>query len=525
VALPDLRAAEFLRVGRSGEARALSPALPAGRRLAAAAAGALALAALAAAAGPPEPTYADGVGRLLRESCGECHRAGGTAPFSVFDPGEAAAWAPSIAEETEQGHMPPWKPVSGWGRFHGENRLDAADLDLLRRWSEAGAPRGTGPVPPDPGPPPDWALGEPDAVLAPAAPYAVPASATDSYRCFPLATAFAEDRWVRALDIRPGDRSLVHHVIVYLDDAGASHAVDAADPGEGYACFGGAGVEVSGALGGWAPGFGAMKFGANAGIRLPAGATLVLQVHYAPTETPSEDRTAVGLYFHDATPRDPMFLVPVGSDAFTIPAGAAAHEIVTEYTLPALLGVRVHAVAPHMHLLGRSMRVDADLPDGTGWGLVRIDDWDFHWQAPYRYRDPVPLPGGTVVTVRAVYDNSAANPRNPSSPPVPVSYGESTTDEMGWAFLAASLGMRGGVPPAPGVLGASVDANGRLAVRARRAARGACIEADGVVLRDTRGRRTLRSAAFEGALGGVPAVVRVRHPDGRLSAPFEVEAE
>ncbi len=479
------------------------------------------VAALARPAGDRAPTYCREVARILAANCQTCHRPGDVAPFPLLSYADTAPWAARIAEQTGARRMPPWKPDAGFGEFAGDRRLSERDIETLARWVEAGAPEGDPrDLPQDRVFPSAWALGEPDAVLSYGEPF-TPPPAGDTYRCFPIPTNFGGDRWIRAVDVHPGDRTTVHHAILYLDETGASVDADTAEPGPGYTCFGGAGVDVTGALGGWAPGSRPAPLGRDAGILLPAGATVVLQVHYHPNGPAAPDRTELGLYFLDRPPATAIQFYPVGRTDFTIPAGDPAYGVTTSFTIPPFVSVTVFSVAPHMHLLGRSMAVDAFLPDGTTRSLVRISDWDFRWQASYVLRRPAPLPGGTRIEVRAVYDNSASNPDNPSSPPVPVSYGEFTTDEMGWAFLGVSLGAKGPPLRAPVVKAVEADRHGRLVVRGRGIRRGARIEVDSVPLADSAGGPTLSSAAAwqEAAPAGVPVQVAVRNPDGHLSLP------
>ncbi len=471
------------------------------------------------------PTFHRDVLPLLQEHCQVCHRPGDIGPFVMMDHAQVAPWAADIAAEAQARRMPPWRPAQGYGVFHDERRLSEGEIATLVDWAAAGAPEGD----PRDGPPSrpftsGWSLGPPDLVLTPAEPYSPPAG-TDTYRCFPVPTDFAEDRWVRSVDILPGDRETVHHVILYVDTGTASLEADAAEPGPGYTCFGGAGVPVSGSLGGWAPGYRPFTLDPSIGLRLPAGATIVVQVHYHPHDGDvHEDLTSVGLYFHDAPPAKEMFIVPLGNQDFLIPAGDPAHEVTASYDAPAFIGATVHTVAPHMHLIGKSMRVDATYADGTERSLIRIDDWDFRWQAAYFPVEPIPIPPGTRVTMRAVFDNSAGNPDNPSSPPVPVGYGEATTDEMAFAFLGVTLGVAGPPAPAPKIRRAKFDRRGRLRVAVRGAARGARIEVDGVPLLDTRGRRTLRSSAAADLLPpGGEGVITVRDPDGRRGREVPVE--
>jgi hypothetical protein len=189
----------------------------------------------------------------------------------------------------------------------------------------------------------------------------------------------------------------------------------------------------------------------GAGMLLPKGARVVVQVHYHNRGRAAEsDQTSIGLYFARRTVDKRVRTLPVLNRAFTIPAGAARHEVTASYTLPPTWNLHAIAVTPHMHLLGRDMKVTAVRPDGTAEPLIHIDAWDFHWQGTYTFARPVPLPGGTRIEVRAIFDNSAENSRNPNRPPKDVSWGEATTDEMCIAFLRVTVDSeRLGHAPAP----------------------------------------------------------------------------
>jgi hypothetical protein len=268
----------------------------------------------------------------------------------------------------------------------------------------------------------------------------VPSGGRDVYRCFAIPTQFPEDRWVSAVDFVPGDRKIVHHVLTYLDTSGAAEGLDRAEPGPGYTCFGGPGFLTRGGIGGWAPGSPPTVMRPGVGMLLPAGASVVMQVHYHNrTGASLDDRTRMGLYFAKAPIDKRVRSIPVLNRAFTIPAGAARHEVRASWTVPATWSVHAVGIYPHMHLLGREMTVTVTYLDGTARPLLRIDDWDFHWQGGYDYVQPVPLPAGSRVDVVAVYDNSASNRRNPTLPPRDVGWGEGTTDEMCIAFLRVTV--------------------------------------------------------------------------------------
>jgi len=396
---------------------------------------------LPGAAGPDGVTYSREIAPLLAEHCQSCHRDGEIAPFALTGYDDAYRRRQKILSVVERRKMPPWPPAPGHGDFLGDRRLGDADIARLRAWVKAGAPEGDRRDLPAPRAfPSQWTGGDPDVVLTPSAAYDVPAGDRDLYRCFVIPTSFAEDRYVSVAEFLPGSRRIVHHVLTYIDTAGQAEALDRAEPGLGYTCFGGPGFLARGGLGGWAPGSPPTAMPEGTGMLLPAGARIVMQVHYHNrTGAAVPDLTRVGLRFARATVDKRVRVIPVLDRTFTIPAGAERHVVRASYTLQPTWNMHAIGVAPHMHLLGRQMRVTATYPDGTTRPLIYIDDWDFHWQGAYTFREPVPLPGGTRIDVEAVYDNSSRNRRNPTSPPRDVSWGEGTTDEMCIAFVRVTV--------------------------------------------------------------------------------------
>ena len=422
----------------------------AGRRIVRVAVSAVAVAGLwlagvlspGAAATSTEPvTFSDQIVRIFQTHCQTCHRPGEIAPFSLLTYDDAYTRRQKIRHVTRTRKMPPWKPVAGFGEFVERRGLSDAEIALIDRWVTAGAPEGDArTLPPPRAFSGTWTLGAPDVVLQPDVDFEVGARDEDLYRCFTIPTAFAEDRWVSAVEIIPGNRKIVHHVLTYVDTSGKSVALDDADPGPGYTCFGGPGFVATGGLGGWAPGAGPQTMPAGVGMRLPAGARVVVQVHYHHRGTTTEvDRTKIGLHFARQRIDKRVRVIPILNRGFTIPAGEARHTVTASFTLPPTWNLHAIAVAPHMHLLGREMKVTATYPDGSTRPLIFIDDWDFHWQGSYTFTQPVPLPAGTRIDVTAIYDNSTANPRNPTTPPRPVGWGEGTTDEMCIAFIRVTV--------------------------------------------------------------------------------------
>jgi mono/diheme cytochrome c family protein len=391
-------------------------------------------------------TFNNQIARILQANCQSCHHPGGVAPFPLMTYEEAYPYAPAIKAATQSGRMPLWKPVQGCGKFLNGRRLTVEEIDLIARWVDAGAPQGDpSDLPPAREFPTGWTLGQPDLILTPDAPfYPQFNDSLDVYRCFPLPTHLTEDRFVTAVEILPGNPDLVHHVLLTVDKKGESAALDEAEAGPGYTCFGGPGLTYQnpfniGPAAGWVPGSPALRLPDGVGGLLPAGARLVMQVHYTLHGEPGPDQTQVGLYIARGPIRKQFRVMPVFNRRFTIPAGADHYQVTASLRLPPRFDIHAVGILPHMHLLGREIEVNAIHRDGTDRCLIRIDDWDFRWQGNYLYQEPVPLPGGTRLQVIAYYDNSENNPNNPHSPPRAVRWGEGTSDEMCTAFIGYTV--------------------------------------------------------------------------------------
>jgi len=416
------------------------------RRIALAAALVLALvAARQRSVRPPNatPTFNRDVVRILQNNCQSCHHPGGGAPFSLMTYGDAFPNRLAIKVMTKSRQMPPWKPVAACGDFVDARGLTPNEIDTILKWIDAGAPEGDPADLPSPlefsG---EWESGEPDLVLSYPQPYTPPASGEDMYRCFPIPANLTADKYVSAVDFKPGDPKTVHHVIAYLDTTGVSAQLDQNEAGPGYKCFGGPGFlplnATAATLGGWAPGARATTLPDGVAMSLPATARVVLQVHYHVHGGVAEpDTTRIGVYYAKSKPQKLMRIWPIINFLFTIPPNDPNYRVTASY--PVTQDAHAVLIAPHMHLLGRKMRVQAALPNGSTECLINIDDWDFNWQGMYRYETPVALPAGSRLSLEAFYDNSSGNVRNPNHPPKSVSWGEETTDEMCIAFLGVTL--------------------------------------------------------------------------------------
>jgi tetratricopeptide (TPR) repeat protein len=349
-----------------------------------------------------------------------------------------------IVAVTKRRYMPPWLPEAGYGDFQEERRLTDEQIRTIEEWVRQGAPAGApADAPPLPTFVPGWQLGEPDQVIEAATPYQLSAGGPDEYWNFVLplkATCGAAPcaaRWVKAIEIRPGNIRAVHHANVLID---RSHSARIQEKTRGGG-FPGMDLNIESDTFDpdshflfWKPG--AIPWVEPAGMawRADPGADLVLNVHMQPTGKPELVRPSVGLYFTDQpATKYPMLLQLERDGALDIPAGDADFPVGDDFVAP--MDMDVLAVYPHAHYLGHLLEGYATLPGGTRHWLIRIPDWDPNWQAVYRYKEPVFLPKGTVVSMRYHYDNSAANPRNPNQPPRRVRGGNQATDEMAHLWL------------------------------------------------------------------------------------------
>jgi peroxiredoxin len=388
-------------------------------------------------AAPAVPTYSKDVVRILQRNCQDCHRRGQVGPFPLDTFDQTRKRAEDIAAVVEDRVMPPWKATRGVGvKFKHDRSLSDSEVATVRAWAEAGAPEGEPADLPAPRSfPKDWVLpGGPDLVLDIDADFEVPATGGDINRCFVVPTTLPKDMYISGIEYHPGNRRVVHHVIAYVDTSGEARKKDAADPGPGYQCFSGPGVEIHGDLGGWAPGNQPSILPDGIGRSLPKSADVIIQVHYHPSGKVERDRTRIGIRFARQPVRQVLHWTGAANLEMKLLAGDSNAEVQAAWKAP--VDVIAHAVSPHMHLLGKDMLMSVKFPDGRTQDLIRIDHWDFNWQVTYYLEQPLELPEGSVVKVVAHFDNSASNPRNPNKPPKDVAWGEATTDEMCIGFIA-----------------------------------------------------------------------------------------
>ena len=390
-------------------------------------------------------TFTKDVAPILFAHCATCHRPGQVGPFSLLTYEDARPRARQIAEATESGLMPPWKPVAGHGQFEGERRLSAPQIALLRAWVAQGMRRGdAADLPPLPRWTDQWQLGTPDLIVAMPEPYVLPSQSRDVFRTFVVPIPVRAASYVRAIEFRPGNARVVHHANIKIDRTRMSRRRDDDEAGPGYE--GGGSREArfpDGLFLGWTPGQSPRVSPDGMSWHLEPQSDLVLELHLMPGERPEPVQVSVGFFFTDRPPARTGYMLRLGRQDIDISAGQTDYINTDAYTLP--VDVDVLAIQPHAHFLAREIRAWATLPNGNTEPLIYIKDWDFHWQDVYTYTRPTALAKGTRIEMKYTYDNSSANRRNPNTPPERVTFGQTSASEMGSLWLQV-------VPRSPGDL-------------------------------------------------------------------------
>ena len=365
-------------------------------------------------------TFARQVSRVLQKHCQDCHRPGQAGPMPLLTYDDARAWSAMIREVVRDGRMPPWYADPKFGKFTNDRSLPAADREALVAWVNQGCPRGDDrDLPPPRQFASDWAIGEPDLVLAMPEEFTVPAAAGREgvpYQYFTVDPGFREDRWVERAQVRPGAAAAVHHALVYVVKPGSTLRPD--DPLMPLLC-------------GYAAGDTPMILPPGTARRVPAGSKLVFQMHYTPTGKVEKDRSSLGLIFTRGKPRHEAVSFPIFKPDFRIPPGDPNYPVEARGVF--LNDGHVVSLTPHLHLRGKDFRIEATYPGGRTETLLSVPRYNFNWQCTYRCAEPVAVPRGTVLRCVAHFDNSADNPNNPD-PKRAVTWGAQSWDEMmiGW---------------------------------------------------------------------------------------------
>ena len=347
--------------------------------------------------------------RIFQRHCLACHSSGTITNISLATYAQARPWAKGFKEEVLEKRMPPYQPVKGFGRFHDDYTLTQREIDLIVSWVEGGAPKGNDKeLPPEPTPLHGWVLGQPDLVLEPKTEVNIPAGEGDEYRCLSLPTNLKEDRWVTAMDFHPGNGAAVHCAAFGIDLSRvretSDHAVD---------CRANKGAAIAG-LGAWLPGQVVTRLPKNVARLLPAGARIVMRLHYHKTSGAVSDQSSLALYFAKGEPTKPLRSIVLAAPETDIPAGAERYRVKVSYAMPE--SAEAIAIRPLLFPFARSVQATAYRPNGTIEVLIWARDYRYDWQPEYDFKKPVTLPRGTRIEVTAYLDNSDNNPNNPNNP-------------------------------------------------------------------------------------------------------------
>ncbi len=363
------------------------------------------------AGGKAATTFTKNVAPILYKSCVGCHRPTGVAPMSLMNYKEVRPWAKSIKERVIDRSMPPWFADPKHGEFANDPSLSQKEIDTIVNWVEAGAPKGDDKdMPPAPAFTEGWEIGKPDLVLSMKEEYAVPADGVIPYQYFRIPTNFTEDRWAQAVEIKPGDPRVVHHVIAMIEDRRRNR--------------------ISG-LGGVTPNKRAVISPPGSARLIRAGASILLQMHYTTMGVATKDRTSVGLIFAKEPPKIALQGGNVMNMSFVIPAGAPNHEVRASKTFTE--DTYLYSMMPHMHVRGKDFTYTVVYPDGRSEIVLSVPKYNFDWQLDYELKKPLFLPKGTRLECVAHFDNSIKNRFNPD-PTKDVRWGDQTWEEMmiGW---------------------------------------------------------------------------------------------
>lgn len=412
------------------------------------------------------PTYTENVAPILFANCTSCHRPGGLGPFSLMAYDSVKTNAPEVREAVATGYMPPWHAEGPHGMSRNDRRLSAADKQTILTWIDAGMPRGDeSKLPALPVYSDGWEIGTPDATVTMPADFVVPATGTVAYQYFEVSTNFTEDKWVQALEILPGARDVVHHVLVYAkvppspispSSTAASRSprptgattqplflpkaeyetpdeprrVDTRNPPP---------RQLGALIGSTAPGTNVIEFPAGTALRIRAGTVLTFQMHYTAHGHEMKDRTSMGFRFAKAPPTEEIRAGAFINGVFTLPAGERDIAVTTE--LEPSRTVRIWGLLPHTHLRGTRWKYELVKPGGTKEIVLDVPRYDFNWQTYYLFATPLEISAGSKLVSTAWYDNSTANVHNPDATK-DVRWGEQTWEEMQYTGYLYSVPVR-----------------------------------------------------------------------------------
>lgn len=373
--------------------------------------------ALPAHPAPAEVSYRETIAPMLLEKCAGCHRPGGIAPWAMTGHAMVQGFSPMIRETVLTRRMPPWHADPAVGEFLHDLSLSVEQKQQLLSWIDAGSPRGDGddPLTSVDAQITEWEFGEPDLVVTLPA-FDIPATGTLDYQFFEVPNPLDRDVWVKAVQIAPGDRQVVHHAIATF--GAPSNTAGQSDSGESL---------FQPQLMTFVPGNDTYVYPDNTGVFIPAGTSFYTQMHYTTYGRETRDQTRIGLYFSDEAPEHVLQHYSILNVELDIPAGAAEHQEAAYYTFQR--DAVVYSLFPHAHYRGRASEFSVRYPDGREELVLSVPNYDFNWQRYFQFKEPIMAPAGTQIIHRTTYDNSTANLSNPD-PAVAVSFGEQTWEEM-----------------------------------------------------------------------------------------------
>lgn len=377
--------------------------------------------------GRAQTVWSTDVAPILYQHCTACHHEGGIGIFSLMTYSQAAVTGPLIAGAVNSGEMPPWPPDANYSNFAHERVLSAEQVATLNAWVAQGMLEGDPALAP---PPPVYSTDgfislEPDLEIIMPMHTSAATATSDDYSCFAIPTGLMQNKKLRAFEVIPGNPSIVHHALVFVDPS-ANYPTNTS----GF-CMG----PNEGLLGAFTPGAVPTIFPSdgeafNLGATIPAGANMVLAMHYPHGSAGQTDQTRLRMWFYpdEVSIREVSTAPIIENWAFFLPANQLSSVNAQFNGIPA--DISFLSVFPHMHMLGKSIESHATTPEGTTIPLIQIPDWDFHWQQFYTFPQLVRIPAGSTLHGSAVYDNTADNPNNPNNPPQGVGPGLNTSDEM-----------------------------------------------------------------------------------------------
>ncbi len=395
-----------------------------------------------ASAAARDVTFNKDVLPILQTHCQECHRPGEIGKMPLLTYQQTRPWAAAIKESILLKKMPPWFADPHYGTFSNDRSLSAEQIATLTAWVDQGAREGAAKDAPPPRKFVDgWNIPTPDLVIQMPAPFSVPASGEIEYQYIVLPTNFKQDQWIRMAETRPSDRSVVHHMVVFVRDPESQWLRGEAQPGIPFVPpktgrrndIGGGGNEI---LTVYTPGMVPDAWKPNQAKLIKAGSDLVLQVHYTANGKATQDQTKIGMVLAKEPPAERILSLAVSNARFVIPPGDANYEVQARTRLanPA----KIISFFPHMHLRGKDFEYRAVLPNGETQTFLKVPKYDFNWQLAYKPAEEIELPAGTRLECTAHFDNSPNNPANPN-PKAEVRFGEQSWEEMMIGFLDIAI--------------------------------------------------------------------------------------